>query len=492
MEAGANQRATPAETSSLWPLALLVALGTVLRIIGLNQQLWFDEMDTLLNSVRRPLVEILTTYPSQNQHTLYSVLAWFPVHWFGESPWALRLPAMLFGVASIPAVYALGRLIATRREALVAAGLMAVSYHPIWFSQNARGYTGMLFFTLITTSWFLCGMREQAWRPWILYAVGMALGMYTHLTMGFVAAAHGLVFLVVIVTRRVANAWPEFTLRGFAGFILAGLLSIALYAPVLPEIFARTVVEAAPKAVQWEWKSPLWALQEAIRGLSFGSGAGLAAVLVAGIIALSGLVSYWRQERVVVGLMILPGVVTAAAMLAVGHNLWPRFFFFAVGFAFLLLVRGGFVLTEVTARRVLHNEPLGARVGGALAVLMVLVSAATVPAAYRLPKQDFAGAMRYVDENRGASYVVVTFGLTNLPYRDFYRREYRSIKGLAELNAIRSEGHPVWILYAFPIHAQAEYPDLWDTIQREFQTVRVFPGTLGGGEVYVARWYPAG
>ena len=56
-------------------LLLLTAVAAVLRLVGANRQLWFDEMVTLINSVRVPMVDLLTSYPSDNQHTLFSVLA---------------------------------------------------------------------------------------------------------------------------------------------------------------------------------------------------------------------------------------------------------------------------------------------------------------------------------------------------------------------------------------------------------------------------------
>jgi uncharacterized membrane protein len=58
---------------------------------------------------------------------------------FGDSGAALRLPAALFGVASLGAVYALGREVVGRREGLLAALALAFSYQHVWFSQNARG-----------------------------------------------------------------------------------------------------------------------------------------------------------------------------------------------------------------------------------------------------------------------------------------------------------------------------------------------------------------
>src|SRR5262249_318850 len=154
----------------------------------LDTCLWLDEVLTLTHYARPALGMILTSFPDQNQHMLYSVLGHISLDCFGESAWALRLPAVLFGVASIWALYALGGRIASRTEALLAAAMMTVSYHHVWFSQNARGYTGLLFFTLLSTWLFVRGLRAGRWPLWGGYAVSVALGFWVHLTMLFVAA----------------------------------------------------------------------------------------------------------------------------------------------------------------------------------------------------------------------------------------------------------------------------------------------------------------
>ena len=79
----AQSRTSEVEATSLWPagidspygsaswawlLGLLVA-ATLLRIVALNQQLWFDEIITLLYSARDPIWRIMTHYGGQNQHS---------------------------------------------------------------------------------------------------------------------------------------------------------------------------------------------------------------------------------------------------------------------------------------------------------------------------------------------------------------------------------------------------------------------------------------
>src|SRR5829696_6498101 len=124
---------------ALGALAFITVAAVVLRVIGLDHGLWYDEIVTLVQSVRPSLSTIVTQFPGANNHPLYSVAAHLSVAAFGEEAWSVRLPAMLFGVATVPLLFWLGSAVSDRREALLGAALLAVSYHHIWFSQNARG-----------------------------------------------------------------------------------------------------------------------------------------------------------------------------------------------------------------------------------------------------------------------------------------------------------------------------------------------------------------
>ncbi len=462
-------------------------LAGALRVIGLNQQLWLDEIATLVNSVSQPLGTIVSTYTSQNQHTFYSILAQVSVNFFGEQPWALRLPAVLFGVASVPALYFLGRLLTTRREALLASALMVVSYHHVWFSQNARGYTGLLFFTLVATSLFIHGLKNNRWSIWLAYSPTLALGLYTHLGMGFVAIGHAvvLVWLLAVPGRKFSHSSVH-TVRPIGSFFLAALLSLMLYAPMMPQLYLRTVGQAGP-SIAWEWNNPLWMLQEGLRGLGAGTGLGLFIVAVAGLLAATGLISYWRSHPYAVALMLLPCAVTFVVLLVLGHNLWPRFFFFAQGFGLLFLVRGVMASSAVGTHLLQQKAEAGMRWGTALVMFMIAASAWSLAPAYEYPKQDFLGAMQLVDRQRQDGEPVLTVGLATFPYRRYYRRDWRPVETRAELESVRAQSSSAWLLYTFPIHLKHKYPQIWNTIQADFTTVGVFPGTLGGGEVYVCR-----
>ncbi len=462
-----------------WAAFALMLLGLGLRLPGLNQGLWFDEIQTLVEYVRLPLGQILTTFDSQNQHVLYSLGARAVTSLAGESAWALRLPAVLFGTASLWATWWLGRQVAGWREGLLAMALLAVSYHHVWFSQNARGYTGLLLWTVLATGCFLrllSGKFEDGRRLALGYGVIMALAVYTHATAALVAVAHAILLLLLVIRR-----WPESrsgpAAAALLALVLSGSLSLLLYAPVLPQ-FLGTLTAPSAFHAETEWQSPAWLALEVMRGLAQGLPGGWVTLGLGVAVLCAGVLSYARQSAAVLAALLLPGLVTLAAVILLRHNLWPRFFFFSAAFAVLIVIRGGFVL----ARRVLGERGPTAAVAGT--VLVCLASALTVPRAWG-PKQDFRGAMTYVETHRTAADGVATVDLTSYPLTRYYARDWAQVERLEELQAVE-RGHPrTWLLYTFPVRLAAAYPEIWAHLQANYDSVATFPGTVGGGAIIV-------
>jgi hypothetical protein len=463
----------------------LLVIALALRLWRLDLGLWFDEVVTLVRFTRPPVGEILTSFPNQNQHMLYSLLSHASFALFGEGAWQLRLPAAFFGVASIAALFMLVRHLAGTREALLACALMTFSYHHIWFSQNARGYSGVLFFaTLASWLWIHALPRPNAARAWIAFAVTVALGMWVHMTMAFVAFAMGLTWLILLAhslrtgsRRLLASRWQP-----LAALALGGTLTLQLYALGLPEFLSHGLHEVSRES---EWTNPLWLVTETIKGLHLGF-AGSAVLIAGALVFAAGFFSVLRRNWVAAFIAVVPGVVLCATMIALEHNLWPRFVFFAAGFGIFFVIRGIHESSDLVVNRLLGREQLAPALSTAACLLLIAASATTVRTCYH-PKQDYAGARDYVAANLGPDDAAVSVGMAGRMFQMYFAPDWPWVQTQDELDDVRRRSETVWLVYTTPIHMKAWFPELWDDVQRDFEMVRQFKGTLGGGTVYVCR-----
>lgn len=472
-----------------WLAVVLVgALG--LRLIALDSGLWYDEIVTLVKFVRLPLDQLALTYTSLNNHMLFSLAARVSVVIFGESEWALRLPAALFGVASIAATWWLATQVVDRREALLVAVLMTVSYHHIWFSQNARGYTGLLFFTIVATTIFLEGMRRRARALWLVYALVFALAMYVHLSAVFSFLAHALIWGVLWVWRKTRRIGAEDRLPGagelwpLLGFGFGSLIILWQYGILFPQMVHvyETKMAVQTKGGISEWKNPLWTALEIIRVLALNPVMALG-IPVGGSLMAIGFFRFLKKDPLLAVLLVVHVPLTAIILIAIEFHIWPRYFLVDMGFFLIILVHGTFAVAGFIARKIGKDERMLSTVA---VVLGICVSAVTVPRNYMLPKQDYEGAVRFVEAERKAGEPIVTLGIIEDPLRDYYGKAFDKVETDEDLARVRTST-PTWVLTSFPAQLRSHHPKALAVIERDFELVKVFPGTLSGGEVFVYR-----
>jgi uncharacterized membrane protein len=382
------------------------------------------------------------------------------------------------------------------REALLACTLMTFSYHHIWFSQNARGYMGLLFFATLATWLWIEAWFRGAWRWWIYYAVAVALGLWVHMTMVFVVAAHGLVYLIRLIrpswsigNNGSPSAHATSRWQPLLALSLAGTVTLQLYALALPEFFQSALHMVS---LESEWSNPLWVITESLSSLRIGF-AGVAVVIAGGVLVVTGWVSMLRQNWLSGILMILPAVLGGLTMVILGHYLWPRFFFFSMGFVLLILVRGAMIVPRLLLMARVGQQPrerFAAQIGVVLTCFLIVVSLATVPRCYALPKQNFTGARDYVEQRREPGDGVIAVGLAGIAYERYFAPHWSPVQTLAELEKLRNIHANLWLVYTLPIEVRAYHPEIWTSIEKDFKSVKVFPGTLGGGEVIVCRNRP--
>jgi hypothetical protein len=469
---------------------VLAALGAWLRFHRIDGGLWYDEILTLVDSVRAPLADILTRFPGDNHHPLYSVLAHVAIAAFGESPWALRLPAALFGVATIPLLYLVGRLVSDRLEAGAAALILTVSYHHIWFSQNARGYTAVLFFVLLSTYALLRWIDDGRRSFIVTFVMATALGAYAHLTTVLVAAGQALAIAIGWLAgdasaKRRAD-WPG----AAAAFGGAALLTVLLYAPMLVDIgsvMARGDASGGDKAAL------SWTVAAVLQGLQVGFGA-LGAIVVGAVIFGAGVVSYLRQRPIVALLFVLPVIVTVSAALILNRPVRPRFLFFSAGFGLLFTVRGAAAIGRLLGGAI--GTPRARSWAAPLMVALltsgaVLLSARSLPYGYRYPKQDYPEAVAFVERTKEPGDVVVVVGDgAEIPIVRYLGRPWPRVDAAPALRALRERGAGVWVVSTFPSYIESDRPDLWAVLEQECRVIHEIEGTVDDGDITIRRCPP--
>lgn len=163
----------------------VLAFGTRLRKIGWS--LFGDELYTLSMRANQPVSELLFV-PHDTHPPLHYLVLHYWMDAFGNSPLSTRFLSVLFSVAAVVAVYALGIQLYDDRAGIVAALLTAVSVFQIHYGQMVRMYSMLAFFT--AASWYgFAKLRSDRRVGSAAYLVTTVLLLYTHVYAFFVLAA---------------------------------------------------------------------------------------------------------------------------------------------------------------------------------------------------------------------------------------------------------------------------------------------------------------
>jgi mannosyltransferase len=231
-------------------LLLVVVAGAALRLYGLDaQSLWNDELSSWERSHHESLSDVIAKGVRTDVHPPgYQILVYGVMHTIGDSEIALRLPSAIAGVLAIAAIYALGLQLYTRREALIAATLLAFSYQPLYYSQEGRAYSLLLLLAILTAHfWFRVTRRlETDEAPELSAQVGYVLSA---------AAACYLHYFGLLLVAVQLVGWAALCVarpRALGRVALLAALVALAYAPWLPyllEEFGREETHLAAPAL---------------------------------------------------------------------------------------------------------------------------------------------------------------------------------------------------------------------------------------------------
>jgi hypothetical protein len=203
----------------------------------------YDEGWTYLFYVMPRTLSAVFVYSAPNNHILHTLLVAAASWLWGDSPAALRIPALVAGVALIPATAHLARVLSGRRLAgLLAAAFVAASSILVEYSVNARGYTMFCLAAVLLAERTarICRDARSPW-PWLAWVLIAAAGLITIPVMVYPIIILAIVVLLQALVGPGTSAARHLAVRRMVLAVTASMiLGFLLYLPV----FHATGMEA--------------------------------------------------------------------------------------------------------------------------------------------------------------------------------------------------------------------------------------------------------
>jgi len=386
----------------------LTALAFVLRISGLDQSLYGDELFTYELATRGSLAAVVDGVRSSLEVSPpgYNLVAWSLVQ-ISPGQVSSRVPSLIAGVSLVPMVYALGLRVMSRSAGLLAAALLALSPFAIFYSNEARAYSVVAFLVTASTLVLLTATRtdrSQGW--WVLFSGLTIAALYTHYTALSVIAAQALWVLIYRRTR-----WRP-------ALVAFGLAAVA-FLPWLPEFVKdREFLTTTPANALTSLLAPFdlhvlldgvvrWLIGSPFEPLSVIPGkhawviyiVGVAAVLVGGLLELQRrrAVRIGAELALVLLVAIAAPLVATAYSVSAGDLFLERYMFVSLP---AMIVSSAVIVVSVRG---------WATIAAAVAFLTAGAIGAARSVVDDARRPDFLGAAQLVDMSAGPKDLIVDY-----------------------------------------------------------------------------------
>ncbi len=340
---------SPVSTVEVALLLTAVAIAIALRIPPMTRGFIADEITTAMHFVEvDSLWTTISTDVAFNNHIAYSILARFSQATFGRHEWSLRLPALLLGVACLPALWVFGRRLLGPRVAIAATFFLALSPYHIALSVTGRGYAGMILFTLISSHLYFKLLDRPTHRDGLKFVLCGVAAIYFHLYAAAVVVVQVLLLLCLAARQVLGRGsgrfmWLESFRILWLSFGATVGLSLLCYAPVSSQLSGDIAQQGVAR---FQPLFPLGVL-ESLSGSTWAP-VGIWALFAVGVGLISLRRSHPRQVAYWILLFLVP---VSTAWLVRQIPLADRFFIYLLPHYLLLVVSGLWAVWRLAANR---------------------------------------------------------------------------------------------------------------------------------------------
>jgi uncharacterized membrane protein len=314
--------------------------GLVLRCWNINQSLWWDEIwGTIAYAKASSLWQVVSSLGYYfNNHIFYSLLARGSIKILGESEVALRLPALVMGLLGIVMLFQFGKSFLGASAGIIVSLFLAISAFHIDHSSEARGYSALALFSILSSFYFLKGLKTNGLRSWMLFILFTVLGFYSHVFMIAVSISQFCCAVLFMVGEKWKIGKTGISLKTLRNFFLslfaAAMVILLLYSPVLLA-FLKNIGKVRVVTVS---RIPF------IMSLfdSFFPGIrGIAGMIIYSILLLSGIYFTFRKDRILCCYLLVLSLLPVSLYLLINPMfVFERYFIFALPFVLLIVSEG--------------------------------------------------------------------------------------------------------------------------------------------------------
>lgn len=214
-------------------LLAIVAIAAIVRLIFVSRaSIWHDEGYTMMITGFNP-VEIIERTARDVHPPLYYLATHFWQLIFGTSELAARSLSAVCGLIVIVVAYFLLRKLFSEPTARFGTLLVALGPFAVRYSDEARMY-GMAAMLVTIASYLIVRIatsKVASYKLWLLYALVIAAGLYTHYYVLFIVPAH-----IVYLAWVRGGILPVITDKKWW---FGNLLAAIPFVPWLPSAFAQ-------------------------------------------------------------------------------------------------------------------------------------------------------------------------------------------------------------------------------------------------------------
>jgi uncharacterized membrane protein len=200
----------------------------------------------------------------------YYILLKIWVAIFGNTVFTLRLFSVFFGILAVITFYLfLKEAFKSEKLALFSCVLLAFNSFFMQYVIEARMYTLGTFLILLSSLFLLLALKNKKWKWWLLYALSVSAGIYTHYYIFFSVFAQGLFFIFWIFKEERFNFIHWLKNRNFQLGSISYLLVAVSYLP-----WFKTFFHQLRQVQESYWIPPLnvWSVPVTLYKLTTGQG----------------------------------------------------------------------------------------------------------------------------------------------------------------------------------------------------------------------------